>query len=99
MAIEQWGFFSVPHLLWHGSSVYNGHLRGPVTLTYIAERFSDLGLSRPGIRTSNFHLRGGRSSRLRHRHGGTANGRAFNITVCASGWMERTLTVVALEYR
>ena len=31
MAIEQWGFFSVSHLLWHGSSVYNGHLRGPMT--------------------------------------------------------------------
>ena len=27
MAIEQWGFFSVPHLLWHGASVYNGHFR------------------------------------------------------------------------
>ena len=27
MAIEQWGFFSVPHLLWHGTSVYNGHPR------------------------------------------------------------------------
>ena len=25
-------FFSVPHLLWHVTSVYNGHLRGPVTL-------------------------------------------------------------------
>ena len=36
MAIEQWGFFSVPHLLWHGAPVYNGHLRGPVTLTPIA---------------------------------------------------------------
>ena len=34
MAIEQWRFFSVPHLLWHGASVYNGHIRGPVTLTY-----------------------------------------------------------------
>ena len=33
MAIEQWGFFSVPHLLWHGASVYNGHLQGPVTLS------------------------------------------------------------------
>ena len=32
MAIEQWGFFSVLHLLWHGASVYDGHLRGPVTL-------------------------------------------------------------------
>ena len=30
--------FSVPHLLCHGASVYNGHLRGPETLTPIAER-------------------------------------------------------------
>ena len=34
MAIEQWVFFSMPHLLWHGASVYNGHLREPVTHTY-----------------------------------------------------------------
>ena len=34
----QWGFFSVPHLMWHRASVYNGHLRGPVTLAPIAER-------------------------------------------------------------
>ena len=40
MAIEQWGFFSVPHLLWHGASVYNGHLRGPMILTPIAERLA-----------------------------------------------------------
>ena len=40
MAIEHWGFFSVPHLLWHGASVYNGHLRGPVKFTPIAERLS-----------------------------------------------------------
>ena len=32
MAKKHWGFFSVPHLLWHGSSVHNGHLREPVTL-------------------------------------------------------------------
>ena len=32
MAIEQWCFFNVPRLLWHRSSVYNVHLRGPVTL-------------------------------------------------------------------
>ena len=38
MAIEHWGFLIVPHLLWHGASVYNGHLRGPVILTPIAER-------------------------------------------------------------
>ena len=30
-------FFSVQHLLWHGASVCNGHLRGLVTLTPIAE--------------------------------------------------------------
>ena len=35
MAIEQWVFFSVPHLLWHGASVYNGLLQGPGTLTPI----------------------------------------------------------------
>ena len=40
MAIEQWGFFSVPHLLWHQVFFYNGHLRGPVTLTPIAERMA-----------------------------------------------------------
>ena len=52
MAIEQWGFFRVSHLLWHGASVYNynGHLRGPLTLTLIAER-SAVGLSILFIRT------------------------------------------------
>ena len=40
IAIEQWGFFSVPHLLWHKSSVYNGHLRGQVTVPLIAERWA-----------------------------------------------------------
>ena len=50
MAIEQWGFFSVPYLLWHGSSVYNGHLRGPMTHTPIAKRFA-VELSRPVFTT------------------------------------------------
>ena len=40
MAIERWGFFSVPHPLWHWASVYNGHLREPVTLTLIAEHLA-----------------------------------------------------------
>ena len=40
MAIEQWGFFSAPHLLWHGTSVNNGHLREPVTLTPASERLA-----------------------------------------------------------
>ena len=51
MAIEQWMFFGVPHLLWHGKSVYNGHLRGPVTLTSIAERLAEE-LSLPVFTTS-----------------------------------------------
>ena len=50
MAIEQWGFFNLPHLLWHRASIYNGHLGGPVTLTpfaeHLAEELSRLGLSR-----------------------------------------------------
>ena len=50
IAIENWGFFSVPHLRWHGASVYNGHhLRGPVTLSPIAERLS-VKLSLPVLR-------------------------------------------------
>ena len=40
----------MPHLLLHGAPVYYGHLRGPVTLTPIADRlatcFYDLSLSR-----------------------------------------------------
>ena len=40
MAIEQWEFVIVPHLMWHGASVYNGHLRWSMTLTYIAERLA-----------------------------------------------------------
>ena len=27
MAIEQWGIFNVPYLLWHGPTLYNDHLR------------------------------------------------------------------------
>ena len=50
MAIEQWGFFSVPHLLWHEASVHNGHLRGPETLKPIAERVA-VELSLPLLRT------------------------------------------------
>ena len=35
-----WGSFSVPHLRWHGASVYNGRLRGPVTFAPVAERLA-----------------------------------------------------------
>ena len=44
MPIEQWWFFSVPDLLWHGASVYNGHLRGPETLKPTAERLPQMSL-------------------------------------------------------
>ena len=39
MTIEQWRFFSMPHLLLHRSSIYNGHLRGPLALTPVVERW------------------------------------------------------------
>ena len=74
MAIEQWGCFSVPYLLWHGESVYNGPLRGPVTLKPIAERLA-VKLSLPifttfvflsWIRTPNLP-HGKRINPLRHR--------------------------------
>ena len=41
MSIEQWEFLSVPHLLWHGSSVYNCHIWGPMTLTPIVEHLAE----------------------------------------------------------
>ena len=76
MAIEQWGFSSVPHLLCYVASVYYGHLHGPVTLTPNASvwqwswhyLFCDSDLSRLGF-DPTFHLRGERSSLLRHRSG------------------------------
>ena len=40
MAIEQWRFFNVPHHLWHGPILYNGHLQGTVTHTPIAKRLA-----------------------------------------------------------
>ena len=35
MAIEQWGFFSVPYPLWHRASIYNDYHREPLTHTPI----------------------------------------------------------------
>ena len=40
LASEQWGFVGVAHLLWHGASVYNAHLRGHVTLIPYAGRLA-----------------------------------------------------------
>ena len=49
ITIEQWGFLSMPHLLWNGASFYNGHLHGPVTLTPIV-KYLAVKLSLPVIR-------------------------------------------------
>ena len=78
IAIEQLGFFRMPHLLWHGSSVYNGHLQRPVILTSVAERlavelsltiFFDLGLPRLWFVHPTFRMQGEHSNRLRYRRG------------------------------
>ena len=78
MAIEQWGFYSVPHILWHGASVYNGHLWRPVTFKLNANRlaveislpdFNVLGLSRLGFEHPASRLRGECSNQLRHLRG------------------------------
>ena len=59
MAIEEWGFFYVPQLLWHGPTLYNGHLQGPVTLTPVAERLEvELSLHVPVFTTLVCHDRG-----------------------------------------
>ena len=34
MAIEQWGFFSLLHPLWHGPTLLNGHLRMTIRDTH-----------------------------------------------------------------
>ena len=45
MIIEQWGFVNASHLLWHGPTLYNGHLWEPVTLTLVAKHLAvDLSL-------------------------------------------------------
>ena len=67
----------MPHFLWHGASVNNGNLRGPVTLTPIAERLEveisvsvfDLGLSRLGFEHPTFCMQDERSNPTRHHCG------------------------------
>ena len=79
LAIEQGGLFSVPYLLWHGTSAYDGHLRGPMSLT-LALAFSsgafttytclsDLDQSRLGFEHPSFRMRNECSNRLHHRRG------------------------------
>ena len=57
VAIEQWGFFNVPHLLRHWPTFYNGHLRGPVTLAPVTERLA-VELSLPFLTTQVCRDRG-----------------------------------------
>ena len=57
MAIEQWGFFNVPHPLRLWPTVYNGHLWGPVTLTPVAKLYA-VELSLPAFKTLVSHDRG-----------------------------------------
>ena len=50
MALSNEGFLSVPHLLRHGPTVYDGYLRESVTLTPVVERLV-LKLSLPVLMT------------------------------------------------
>ena len=64
MAIEQLGFLSVPHLLWHVASFCNAHLRETDTHSCctafgsgaVTTIFYDLGLSRLGFENPTYHL-------------------------------------------
>ena len=73
-AQHQWplsseGLLNVPHLLWHGATLYNGHLRGPVMLSpAVTTCFYDLGLSRPGIESRSSACKA-YALPLRHRGG------------------------------
>ena len=65
------GFFSVPHLLWHGASVYNNYLSGLVTLinVHAAERLAvELRSVRAGIRNPTCCMRGERFNRFNRLH-------------------------------
>ena len=48
LVIEQCGIsnVNVPHLLWHGITLDNGHIQRPVTLTPVGERLG-VQLSKP----------------------------------------------------
>ena len=69
-----WWPFSMPHLLWHGTSIYNGHLGGHMTHTQcqafpkgtLTTCFNDIGLSRLGFEHPTFCMRGRCSDPLRH---------------------------------
>ena len=69
------GIFSIPHLLWHEVSVYNGNLRSTHTCCLAFVQWSChylfliLRTVAVGIRPTTFCMWGGRSNRLRHRGG------------------------------
>ena len=71
MVIEQWGFFSVPYLLWHVViSEDPWHIYCPAFGSgAVTTCFYDLGLSRLGFDHPTFCLRGQRSNPLLHRRG------------------------------
>ena len=82
--------------LWHGASVYNGHLRGHVTLTPNTERlavelslqctcFNDWGMLRLGFDHQTFRLRGERSNPLRPI---TGNGDVFKWVKNSQVWQK-----------
>ena len=82
MTMEQWGFFSVPQLLWQGASVYNSHLLPSVWLWSCTYLFLRLMSFAAGIRTSNFRLWGQCSNPLRHRRGDTGLQKWKQAYVC-----------------
>ena len=78
MASQQWGFFSVLHLLWHRTSVYDGPLRGPRDTNLLPSvkqwschyLFLRLRSVRLGFEDPTFRMRGECFNRLRnHRKG------------------------------
>ena len=64
MAIEQWGFYIVSHLLWHGSVISEDPLHSHLMLSVY--QLSYHYLSRLGFEHPTFRMRGKRSNRLRH---------------------------------
>ena len=90
--IEQWGSLA-PHLLWHWTSVYNGHPLN--THTYcrafgsrpVTTCFYYLGLFRLGLEDTNFRLPDERSNRLRHRRGVYIYYSKITTHFCLMNWL------------
>ena len=67
-ALGQWRFFSVPNSLLHGSTIYKGHLTGPVTLEPVVEHLA-VELSYLFLRLIFVATRYTRYSRIFHSYG------------------------------